>query len=377
VKELTELFEARRRAMQVPHAVATVLRVEGSSYRRPGARMLIDVHGRVAGSVSGGCLEKSVVAQGQAALSDGRARLLSFDTTDQDDLAFGTSLGCEGKIWIGLEVLPAGEPWPLEAVVRDVRRQRQPAALVTEIHGEKENVQFHSGAVFAGSGVESALSSGKRWRNEIAEVLRVRKTRFVGSEMPGSALIEWLAPPLTLLLFGGGPDVPAMVKLARELGHEITVIDRRPDFALPEQFPGADHVMAAKPHQIAAKLRPDSRTAAVIMNHHYDTDRDVLAAILPLGLPYIAMLGPKRRTARILDELGAEGHDVSESALLTIHGPAGLDIGAETPEQIALAILAEIQATLAGRDGAQLRRRDAPIHGDPAPQKKAACALPV
>ena len=161
--------------MQVPHAVATVLRVEGSSYRRPGARMLIDVHGRVAGSVSGGCLEKSVVAQGQAALSDGRARLLSFDTTDQDDLAFGTSLGCEGKIWIGLEVLPAGEPWPLEAVVRDVRRQRQPAALVTEIHGEKENVQFHSGAVFAGSGVESALSSGKRWRNEIAEVLRVRK----------------------------------------------------------------------------------------------------------------------------------------------------------------------------------------------------------
>jgi xanthine dehydrogenase accessory factor len=375
MKELIELFEARRRAMDVPYAVATVLRVEGSSYRRPGARMLISVNGRVAGSVSGGCLEKAVIGQGQQALFDGKARLLSFDTTDQDDLAYGSSLGCQGKIWIGVEVLAAGKVWSLEKIVETVRRRREPAAIITEIGGSAESVTCESNAVFEDT-VPDDESLSASLRGDVAEVLGTRKTRFVGAETVGSHLIEWLGPPVALLLLGGGLDVPPMVNLASALGHEVTVIDRRPEFTAPENFPGAHRVITAKPHQIAAHLRPDSRMAAVIMNHHYDTDRDVLAALLPLGLPYIAMLGPKLRTERILAELIAEGHDVSmvESAL---HGPAGLDIGAETPEQIALAILAEIQATLAGRDGAKLRRRNAPIHGDSFTGKELSCPVPA
>ncbi len=368
MKELIELVEARARAIQVPHVVATVLRVEGSSYRRPGARMLIDINGRVAGSVSGGCLEKAVVSQGRAALLDGRARLLSFDTTDQDDLAFGSSLGCFGKIWIGLEVMPAGQPWPLENIVREIRRRREPATLVTRIEGTAKDARFASKAVFAG--LDGPL------REEIAEVLRTRKPLFVGDETMGSALVEWLGPPVSVVLLGGGYDVPPLVRLARELGHEVTVIDRRPDFAVAENFPGADRVVAAKPHEIAAHFRPDGLTVAVVMNHHYDTDRDALAALLPLGLPYIAVLGPRRRTERLLAELAAEGHDVSEEVRHTIHGPAGLDIGAETPEQIALAVLAEIQAGLAGRDGGKLRQRNAPIHGE-APREKPACPVPA
>jgi xanthine dehydrogenase accessory factor len=311
---------------------------------------------------------------GRAALLDGRARLLSFDTTDQDDLAFGTSLGCQGKIWIGLEVLPAGKPWPLEKIVEDIRRRREPAALLTRIEGNSGQVHFESTAVYDFMNEFWAVDGPLR--EEVIEVLHARKTRFVGKETLGSALFEWLEPPVALLLFGGGPDVAPMVRLARELGHEVTVIDRRPDFAVPEHFPGAHRVLSAKPHEIPSLLRPDDRTAAVLMNHHYDTDRDVLTAILPLGLPYIALLGPKRRTERILEELAAEGHDVSADARLTLHGPAGLDIGAETPEQIALAILAEIQATLAGRNGGKLRRRSAPIHGD-APRETSACALPA
>jgi xanthine/CO dehydrogenase XdhC/CoxF family maturation factor len=168
-----------------------------------------------------------------------------------------------------------------------------------------------------------------------------------------------------------------MVRLAVELGHEVTVIDRRPDFAVRDAFPGAARVIAAKPGEIASLLQPDESTVAVLMNHHYETDRASLAALLPLGLPYIAMLGPKRRTERILSELEAEGLDVSD-ARANIHGPAGLDIGAETPEQIALAVLAEIQAVLAGRPGGHLRDRNAPIHGNtarPSPTEPA-CALP-
>jgi len=147
MKELIELFEARRRAMDVPYAVATVLRVEGSSYRRPGARMLVSVNGRIAGSVSGGCLEKAVIGEGQQALFDGKARLLSFDTTDQDDLAFGSSLGCEGKIWIGIEVLAAGTVWGLEKIVENVRHRREAAAIITKIGGNRDSVTFDSMAI--------------------------------------------------------------------------------------------------------------------------------------------------------------------------------------------------------------------------------------
>jgi xanthine dehydrogenase accessory factor len=377
MKELTELLEAWRKAPKVPHAVATVLRVEGSSYRRPGARMLVDVHGRVAGSVSGGCLERKVISEAQQALSDNRMRLMTFDTTDQDDLAFGSSLGCQGKIWIGIEVLKAGQGWRLESLVRKVRERRVPAALLTRIIHQGNDVHFDWDAVFADQSFEATDLASTTWHTEAQEVLRARKSCFVGDELRDAAFIEWLAPPVSLLLFGGGPDVPPMVKLARELGHEITVIDRRPDFAVAEQFPGADRVLAVKPYQISRHICIDDRTVAVVMNHHYDTDRDVLVALLPLGLRYIAMLGPRRRTDRILAELEEDGLLLSEEMRGSLHAPAGLDLGAETPEQIALAILAEIQSTLAGRAGGQLKLRQAPIHIETKSPRALVCDLPA
>ena len=367
MKELFELIEARRPARAVPHVVATVLRVEGSSYRRPGARMLMNIHGRVAGSVSGGCLEKAVVSEARRCLLDGRPRLLSYDTTDQDDLALGTSLGCQGKIWIGLEVLQPHALWALESIARQIRDRRKPAALITRLHEETDSVSFDTHVVF-----EDEASSRD---DAVLDVLESRKTRFVRGE-GSSALVEWVAPPLSLLLFGAGPDVVPMLNLARELGHEVTVFDRRPEFAIPESFPGARSVLIAKPHQIRNIVKPDAYTAGVLMNHHYDTDRDTLAALIPLGLPYLAMLGPKRRTLRILDELQGEGHDV-EAVAASLHGPAGLDIGAETPDQIALAILAEIQATLSRRKGGKLRERNAPIHSEPFSREAATCPVPA
>jgi xanthine dehydrogenase accessory factor len=360
MKELTELLEAWRKAPKVPHAVATVLRVEGSSYRRPGARMLVDVHGRVAGSVSGGCLERKVISEAQQALSDNRMRLMTFDTTDQDDLAFGSSLGCQGKIWIGIEVLKAGQGWRLESLVRKVRERRVPAALLTRIIHQGNDVHFDWDAVFADQSFEATDLASTTWHTEAQEVLRARKSCFVGDELRDAAFIEWLAPPVSLLLFGGGPDVPPMVKLARELGHEITVIDRRPDFAVAEQFPGADRVLAVKPYQISRHICIDDRTVAVVMNHHY-----------------IAMLGPRRRTDRILAELAEDGLFLSDEMRSSLHAPAGLDLGAETPEQIALAILAEIQSTLAGRAGGQLKFRQAPIHVETKSPPALACNFPA
>lgn len=352
MKELFDLIEARGRARHVPHVVATVLRVEGSSYRRPGARMLVDMHGRVAGSISGGCLEKAVISESKRALLDGAPRVLAFDTSDQDDLALGASLGCQGKIWIGLEVLRAGEPWMIESVAQQVCQHREPAILLTRIIESEPTPRFDC-AAFSASRADAA----------ILDLMKSRKTRFVRDDTGNGLLMEWLAPPLSLWLFGAGPDVAPMIRLATGLGHVVTVIDRRADFAIAENFPGAQTVLAAKPHQLQGRLEPDDRTAAVLMNHHYDTDRDMLAALIPFNIPYIAMLGPRRRTLRILDELAAEGHEVA-SLNEALHGPAGLDIGSETPEEIALAILAEIQATLAHRQGGKLRQRAAPIHAE-------------
>jgi xanthine/CO dehydrogenase XdhC/CoxF family maturation factor len=369
VKELIELCEARARAAHVPHAVATVLRVEGSSYRRPGARMLVDVHGRVAGSVSGGCLERAVITEAQAAIHNGRSRVLTFDTTDQDDLTFGTSLGCQGRIWIGIEPLAAKQPWPLAEAIARVRTSRRPEILITHLPAPDAAVRFEVES-FPG---EPTSDLDSPWRSELETVRQNRRTRFAEND-GREALLEWLAPPLALILLGGGPDVPPLVRLAVDLGHEVTVIDRRPEFARPESFPGAHRVIAAQPHQIAAQFRPDARTVAVVMNHHYETDRDGLAALLPLGLPYLAVLGPRRRTDRILAELAGSGIELSDAARASLHAPAGLDLGTETPEQIALAILAEIQATLAGRTGGSLRHRDGPIHPDSPGANQTACA---
>ena len=339
--------------------------------------MLIGVHGRVSGSVSGGCLEKRVISEAQKALLDGQARLLAFDTTDQDDLAFGSSLGCQGKIWIGIECLPAGKLWALETVAEEIRGRRRPAVLLTQILSQGERVVFETAAVYEDSLAGDARNFPDSWRAQIEAVFETRKTRFIGIEMAGSVLIELLVPPVALLLFGAGPDVPPFVKLARDLGHEITVIDRRPGFAVPEQFPGASRVLAAKPHQVSTLLCPDDRTVAVVMNHHYDTDRDILGALLSLELPYLAVLGPRRRTERILSELREGGLMISDATRASIHAPAGLDLGGENPEQIALSILAEIQATLAGRGGGKLKFRNIPIHAEEPAMKKEPCPVPV
>jgi xanthine dehydrogenase accessory factor len=154
--------------------------------------------------------------------------------------------------------------------------------------------------------------------------------------------------------------VPPLVRLAKELGHQVVVIDRRADFAEASRFPGADQVLHARPSEVPSRVALDENTAVVIMNHHYETDAELLGLLLPCPLAYLGMLGPRKRTARILDELRHGGAIFAEAQMAKLHAPAGLDLGAENPEQIALSILAEIQASQADRSGMNLRDRSAP-----------------
>jgi xanthine/CO dehydrogenase XdhC/CoxF family maturation factor len=284
--------------------------------------------------------------------------LKSFDTSTQEDND-GFGLGCGGGIDLLLERLPApdvaGETHPLLAQQR-VNESREPSALAILVHAT-EGCGLHVGERFA---LENTHD-----RPEIAALLRrgvklgysftqdLREGPFAGCRF----FLESLTPPVQLLVCGAGTDAQPLVAQAAALGWSITVMDRRADFARPTRFPEAERVIAANDATAFAPLRLDERTAAIIMSHSFAQDTFFLETLLTRPLGYLGVLGSRRRT---LDVLARLGRDAVPDRL---HAPAGLDIGAETPEQIALSILSEIQATFTGRPGCPLRQRDGSIHG--------------
>jgi xanthine dehydrogenase accessory factor len=368
MKEIFEILKARAAASHVPYALATVVRVEGSSYRRPGARMLIGMNGRVAGSVSGGCLEKDVISKGLEVMITGLPQVASYDTTDEDDLAFGTSLGCQGRIELWIERILPGNAWPLEDFVNRILHERKPCALATIYRGHGDGAKLtghcHDSVDAALSGVLDPEQAADL-TTQMEVILGTKKARSVAYESPRGGielLLERIAPPISLLLFGGGHDVPPLVRLAKEMGHHVTVIDRRAEFADPHRFPGADAVLLAKPSQVLERISCHDLCAVVLMNHHYETDRDLLGIFHATPLAYLGMLGPRKRTIKIVDELAQGGVVFPPGALEKLHAPAGLDIGSENPEEIALSILAEMQAILGSGRAVHLRDRFSPIH---------------
>jgi xanthine/CO dehydrogenase XdhC/CoxF family maturation factor len=177
-----------------------------------------------------------------------------------------------------------------------------------------------------------------------------------------SAFQDRVAPPVRLLVFGAGHDAQPLAQLAKELGWHVNVFDPRPALATAARFPTADAVTIAPP-EAAASIPLDAWTLAVVMTHRYAFDVPLIQALLPRPLPYLGLLGPKKRTEKILADLIAAGLTITDEMRARLHGPVGLDLGGDTPESVALAVLAEIQSTLAGRDARPLRERTGPIHG--------------
>ncbi len=342
--------------------LVTVVGTRGSSYRSPGARMLILPDGSRIGAVSGGCLEGELCRRAHWWTSQTPAVLKTFDTSTQEDND-GFGLGCGGGIDLLLERLPvpggAGETHPLLAQQR-VNQSRESSALAVLVHAT-EGCGLHVGERFA---LENTHD-----RPEIAALLRrgvklgysftqeLREGRFSGCRF----FVESLTPPVQLLVCGAGTDAQPLVAQAAALGWSISVMDRRADFARPARFPEAERVIAAHDATAFAPLRLDARTAAIIMSHSFAQDtfflETLLDTLLTRPLAYLGVLGSRRRT---LDLLARLGRDTMPPEL---HAPAGLDIGAETPEQIALSILSEIQATFTSRPGSPLRQREGSIHG--------------
>jgi xanthine dehydrogenase accessory factor len=330
MKEINTIMDAVLRSDAGDLVLATLVAVEGSSYRRPGARLLVLGDGTRLGSISGGCLEEDVVARAHRVRSSGTAETVVYDTTSENDLVWGVGLGCNGIVRVLIEKLPLRPPW-VETLAENFAR-RQPTALAV----------VHAGDDPAALGTRLAPP---------------------GESAAGPDIFhDVIAPPVALTIFGAGDDAKPLCSWAKELGWVVTVADPRPASATRQRFPAADALVVAPAEQLVGRVAPGPDTLAVVMTHHYAHDVPLLRELLARPLRYIGLLGPRLRAERILAELAADGVEVTPEQRARLHAPVGLDLGADSPEQVALAVVAEMQAVLGGRDGRPLRDRTRPIH---------------
>ena len=329
MKELQAILRALLSPAAGAAVLATLATVEGSSYRRPGARLLLTADGRRLGSISGGCLEEDILVRARNILATGIAESVVYDTTSENDLVWGVGLGCHGVVRVVLEKLPPRPAWAV-ALAENFAARRPTLLAVT-----------HLAATDTPLGTRLAATT----------------TAHAGT------FFDRIRPPTTLAIFGAGDDAQPLARLAHELGWQVTVADPRAAFATAERFPVAQTLAVAPSGDLVGRVAPDADTLAVVMTHHYVHDVPLLGALLPRPLAYLGLLGPKKRAERILADLARDGLAITAAMRACLHAPVGLDLGADSPEQVALAILAEMQAVLAHRDARPLRERTRPIHG--------------
>ncbi|MGN7205092.1 XdhC family protein [Pedobacter sp. SAFR-022] len=373
MKEIKDIIAAQHQAQLAGKrtALATVVQVEGSSYRRPGARMLVTEDGLLTGAISGGCLEGDALRKAMLAINEQRNKIVTYDTTDEDDARFGVQLGCNGIVHILFEPIDPADPMNPVALLTLLQAQRQHMVLCTlfalDQRGEQPGTQF----LFGG---DEKLSASTTWFQQhapselIAEVQLAwtdQKTRFrditVGS-ISLKAFIEVIPPAIALYVFGAGNDAMPLVAMADILGWEVHVADGRRSHVTAERFPKSTSLILQKSETALTGIRFDKRTAAVLMTHNYNYDLEVLSQITKTNCPYIGLLGPKKKMQRMLDELAAAGKAISDVEFENVYSPVGLDLGAETAEEIALSVTAEIKAVLSGKLAGSLRHKEEPIH---------------
>jgi xanthine/CO dehydrogenase XdhC/CoxF family maturation factor len=332
MKELQAIVHALLAPGASDSVLATLATVEGSSYRRPGARLLVTSAGARLGSISGGCLEEDVMVRADRVRATGRAETIVYDTTSENDLAWGVGLGCHGIVRVVLEKLPPRPAWAVALAENFGARRPTKLAIVHQAAGDGQ--------------------------------LGTRLAAMV-PDKPGASdrvFLQTVAPPPALVVFGAGDDAQPLARLAHELGWHVTVADPRAAFATAARFPTAETLVVAPAAELVDHAAPGPDALAVVMTHHYLHDVPLLRTLLPRPLAYLGLLGPKKRAEKILDDLARDGLVITSAMRARLHAPVGLDLGADSPAQVALAIVAEMQATLAGRDARPLRKRKKPIH---------------
>jgi xanthine dehydrogenase accessory factor len=340
--------------------LVTVVDVQGSSYRLPGARMLIGEGGEMLGTVSGGCLEADVLERASRVLQSGTAEVFRYDTTAQEDSVFSLNMGCRGVIRILLER-------PKQDFIDFCRRlyqTRRDGLAATLISAKTESIQIGERLIFDEGNLVKNDFSAEITENLLPEclsVLQEKKSKLFENNF-GEFFLEFIPSPVSLIIFGAGADAIPVADAAKNLGWRVCVVDHRAAFANRERFRAADEIILTRAENLDKNLAIDENTVAVVMSHNYEHDKNTLRFLLASDARYVGALGPKRRTENILREWREAGVDFSARQLEKLYAPIGLDIGGDTPESIALAIVAEIKSVLANRGGGFLRRRGGSIY---------------
>lgn len=368
--ELSRICRAARESerRQEPLWLATVMRVKGSAYRHPGARMLFSSDQVLAGSVSGGCLEAGIARKGSW-LARERPVCIRFDGShEEEDDESPRATGCDGIVDILLERASFDAPSAPLAVIEDCLRGERRAVLVTVFESRDALAPVGARLTLDETGrFSSCALSGPTWAKLARAAEQAMAERRAGSRTVSSdrcqALLEVIEPPPHLFVFGAGPDAVPLTEFATALGFGITVCDTSARPLIRERFAGRAELHVGSPESVAMKVAARRIPVAVVMSHHYPTDRQALGMLLDSQASYIGVLGPLRRTERMLAELFPDPSQLAKLDRLRVRAPLGLDLGGENPEQIALSAIAEVQAVLARASALPLSERGGrPIH---------------
>jgi xanthine/CO dehydrogenase XdhC/CoxF family maturation factor len=328
--------------------LVTLVRAEGSSYRRPGARLLLGVRGAYAGTISGGCLEAEVLRKASWLVREG-AVVERYSTMFDDTAEVPFGLGCGGVVDLLLEPADTPECRALMAALeRSLAGER--ATVVTWLPRKNRGL---ARAVLSASGDLLFASIGltePELEDARAGVLR----RDWVENMPEGTFVESIVAPQRLLVLGAGDDAKPLVSMGALLGWSVTVMDGRAQLARPERFPEAERVAVLSTASVdVLGIRPED--AVVLMTHSYEQDRELLAAVLPLRPRYLGVLGARHRSSLLVSEVAAKLGETVAACCERIYAPVGLDLGGDGPEAIALAVIAEVQACGMGKLGTSRR----------------------
>jgi xanthine/CO dehydrogenase XdhC/CoxF family maturation factor len=333
--------------------------------------MLVTAEGELTGAISGGCLEGDARRRARQAILRGQSTLVTYDSTDpDDDLNQGAQLGCRGIIQILLEPLDFADRTNPVELLRIADSQTRPAVLVTAFHvlGATQ-VRLNGRLLLTADGAvqgelrPDALVARDELLNAAAQVLEqgVSATQNRPTE-EGSlrVFLEWVRPPVRLTVYGAGNDVQPLVRFAAALGWRVRVLDGRPALVTAARFPEAESVAVLPLTEVPTQLA--SQEFVLLMTHNYPYELAVMRHLLSAPPLYIGLLGPRKKAEQMLADLRAEGYETEGLIDGCLHSPVGLSIGAETPEEIAVSIVAEMQAVLTRREGGFLRDAPGPIH---------------
>jgi xanthine dehydrogenase accessory factor len=368
MNNLSAILNAYRQNVGINRTVflATVVQTKGSTYRKAGARMLIADRGEIFGMVSGGCLEQDILCHIQQQTPPYHPFMITYDTTTEEDILWGLGLGCNGVVQVLIEHLNADFLVNPLAFITDCFDRQQSGILATVFQTTNHAmVSIGARLMLSSNGdIKSTIENAELHRliaSDARLALEQKRTlhrQYCWSSEQVEVLLELIQPPPHLIVFGAGRDALPLAKFAKELGWQLTVVDCRSIDSTRDRFSMADQIVLTRQEVVAQQVTITPDTIAVIMTHNYLDDLAILRWLLASSAQYIGVLGAHQRTERLQQEIGIKAFEQCHQ----LYAPVGLDIGAETPEEIAIAIISEIQAVINQRPAGFLKHRQTPIH---------------